>query len=324
MQYRTLNDLSALVNQCGSQMPRDIELIVGVTRGGMLLGSMLSLKSNLPLTDLRSFQRNEDLDPVTPRQGKPSPSKPHQARKVLLVDSSIATGKTMASAREAVASCFDGDVVTLAGFVNPENVSKVDICLEALPLPRFFEWSIMHHEIIGHACLDIDGVLCVDPTHEQNDDGERYIDFLKNAAPLHIPTTQALHLVTSRLEKYRKETEEWLERNGVQYGKLHMLNMASAEERRRANAHHVLKAEVYKNDPNALLFIESEPRQAVEILRISGKPVFCVDTNQMYLPEMLEELLSQQRRQSGFGIKRRIAAGLRLLTSRPRPGPVAA
>jgi uncharacterized HAD superfamily protein len=28
------------------------------------------------------------------------------------------------------------------------------------------------------ACFDIDGVLCADPLPEQNDDGEKYINFL--------------------------------------------------------------------------------------------------------------------------------------------------
>lgn len=322
MHYRTLSDLSALVNQAGSMIPRDVELIVGATRSGMLLASMISLKTNLPLISLRSFQSNQELDQSQPkRSGKPALRKPLDARKVLLVDDSLNSGNTMMQAKESISACYGGAIVTLAGFVNPDNLSKVDICLEPLALPRLFEWNLMHHEIIGHACLDIDGVLCMDPTPEQNDDGERYIEFLLNAAPLHIPSTEALHLVTSRLEKYRKETEEWLQRNGVRYGQLHMLDMATAEERRRANAHHKLKAEVYKNDPNATLFIESEHRQAVEILRISGKPVFCVDTNQMYVPAMLEELLRKQRRREGFGIKRMVAGRLRALLTRPSAVP---
>ncbi len=322
MHYRTLNDLSALVNQAGSMIPRDVELIVGATRSGMLLASMISLKTNLPLISLRSFQSNQDVDHSHLKRGSKSVlHRPLDARKILLVDDSLASGQTMDQARERISACYNGQVVSLAGFVNPDNIGKVDICLEPLALPRLFEWNIMHHEIIGHACLDIDGVLCVDPTPEQNDDGERYIEFLKNAAPLHIPSTEALHLVTSRLEKYRKETEEWLQRNGVRYGQLHMLDMATAEERRRANAHHKLKAEVYKNDPSATLFIESEHRQAVEILRISGKPVFCVDTNQMYVPAMLDELLKKQRRTEGFGIKQMVVGRLRALMPRPSAIP---
>jgi uncharacterized HAD superfamily protein/adenine/guanine phosphoribosyltransferase-like PRPP-binding protein len=319
MNYRTLNDLSFLVNRCASRVPRDIDLVVGVTRSGMLAASMIALKLNLPLTDLRSFERNDDIDQ---HETAPQPlqvlHKPQSARKVLLVDDTLDTGSTMTAAMQRVSRAFDGEIVTLAAFIVPDAESRVDAFLEVVPQPRFFEWNIMHHEIIGHACLDIDGVLCEDPTEEENDDGERYIRFLQAAAPLHIPTTHAAHLVTSRLEKYRKETEEWLDRHGVRYGQLHMLDLPSAAERRRLNAHHKRKAEVYRNDPNALLFIESEKRQALEILDYAQKPVFCIETNQMYVPGMPISELDRRRAlpKTGFGIKRRLTEGTRKLLGR--------
>ena len=48
--------------------------------------------------------------------------------------------------------------------------------------------------------MDIDGVLCADPTPEENDDGEKYRHFLLNAPPLFIPKVTIGTLVTSRLE----------------------------------------------------------------------------------------------------------------------------
>jgi uncharacterized HAD superfamily protein/adenine/guanine phosphoribosyltransferase-like PRPP-binding protein len=319
MNYRTLNDLSFLVNRCANKLPRDIDLVVGVTRSGMLAASMIALKLNLPLTDLRSFERNDDIDlNETIPQSPNALHKPQAARKVLLVDDTMDTGSTMTAAMQRIGRAFTGDMVTLAAFVVPEAEGRVDVFLEKLPQPRLFEWNIMHHEIIGHACLDIDGVLCEDPTEEENDDGERYIKFLQTAAPLHIPTTHAAHLVTSRLEKYRKETEEWLERHGVRYGQLHMLDLPSAAERRRLNAHHKRKAEVFKNDPEALLFIESEKRQALAILEYAQKPVFCIETNQLYVPGMPAAALDRRREapRTGFGIKRRLTEGTRKLLGR--------
>ena len=35
----------------------------------------------------------------------------------------------------------------------------------------------LNHTTLEKACFDIDGVLCVDPADEQNDDGENYTDF---------------------------------------------------------------------------------------------------------------------------------------------------
>ena len=46
----------------------------------------------------------------------------------------------------------------------------------------------MHHLWLASACVDIDGVLCIDPTAEENDDGPRYREFLSCAKPLYLPT----------------------------------------------------------------------------------------------------------------------------------------
>ena len=59
MNYRSLNDLSRLSTECASQIPDDIELVIGIPRSGMLVASIIALKQNLPLTDLYSFLRND-------------------------------------------------------------------------------------------------------------------------------------------------------------------------------------------------------------------------------------------------------------------------
>ena len=56
----------------------------------------------------------------------------------------------------------------------------------------------MHDEILGSACVDIDGVLCFDPAHAENDDGAAYTNFLNNVPPFLSPTRKIGTLVTSR------------------------------------------------------------------------------------------------------------------------------
>lgn len=130
------------------------------------------------------------------------------------------------------------------------------------------------------ACFDIDGVLCVDPTDDQNDDGPRYRDFILNADPLFIPKCKVGTLVTSRLEKYRKETEVWLKKNHVQYNKLVMLDLPDMKARQKANNHAVHKANTYKQG-DYILFFESSLNQALEINRITKKPVLCTENFEM-------------------------------------------
>lgn len=116
----------------------------------------------------------------------------------------------------------------------------------------------------------------------KNDDGPKYVDFLLHARPLYIPGYKIAALVTSRLEKYRPQTEQWLRENGVQYDKLYMLNVASKEERIRLGCHADFKAETYKRLDDCILFVESNSRQARQIAEKSGKPVICAETDEMF------------------------------------------
>ncbi|QJD57926.1 phosphoribosyltransferase [Pseudomonas sp. gcc21] len=273
MNYRSLNDLSTLINDHAGNFPRDVELVVGASRGGMLVANIIALKLNQPSTDLQTLLRSD----VLPETG---------AARILLVDDCLSNPHSLHQASEKLKQHCAASVTTLVAFAEREHVLDIDLVLEVLEHPRVYEWNIMHHPLVSQACFDIDGVLCVDPTQAENDDGPEYRNFLSATRPLHIPSLPVAHLVTSRLEKYRTETEQWLQRNGVRYGTLHMLDLPSAEERRRLNMHHKFKAEIYRNNPLAQLFIESEKAQAIEIMRTAGKPVFCIETNRMYVPGM--------------------------------------
>ncbi|KJH82994.1 phosphoribosyltransferase [Pseudomonas sp. KSR10] len=311
MNYRSLNDLSRLSTECASKIPNDVDLVVGIPRSGTLVASVIALKQNLPLTDLYSFLRNDDLKKGNTRTYKHADlTKPWDARKILLVDDSISSGNSMQAALVQVRSAYKGSVVTMAAFAERHNRNLVDVHLELVEQPRMFEWNVMHHPFLAQACLDIDGVLCVDPTLEENDDGPNYLQFLGCTRPLFIPSVKVAHLVTSRLEKYRAETEAWLERNGVQYGTLHMLDLPTAEERRRLNIHHKFKAEVYAKQPLTRLFVESEVRQAVEIMKLSGKPVYCIETNEMYVPGQVYNLKSNALRKS-YSLKAKLVGKAR-------------
>lgn len=319
MNYRSLNDLSRLSTECASHIPNDIDLVVGIPRSGMLVASIIALKQNLPLTDLYSFLRNDDLKKGNTRTYKHAELvKPQNAKKILLVDDSISSAKSMRAAQEQVRSAYEGTVVTMAAFAERHNRHHVDMYLELVEQPRVFEWNVMHHPFLAQACLDIDGVLCVDPTLEQNDDGHNYREFLSCTRPLFIPSVKVAHLVTSRLEKYRAETEQWLERNGVQYGTLHMLDLPTAEERRRLNIHHKFKAEVYAKQPLTRLFVESEVKQAIEIMKLSGKPVYCIETNEMYVPGQAYNLKANALRKS-YSLKAKLRGKLKSILSRWAP-----
>ena len=131
--------------------------------------------------------------------------------------------------------------------------------------------------------MDIDGVLCQDPSVEQNDDGPKYRDFLRTARSLWQPSATIGMLVTSRLEKYRDLTEIWLAKQGIKYQCLVMMQYSTMVERQKAKAYGTFKAEVYAHSDN-ILFIESSDEIAKEIAKKSGKPALCIESHCIYDP----------------------------------------
>jgi len=97
----------------------------------------------------------------------------------------------------------------------------------------------MHHNGLINACVDIDGVLCIDLTDKENDDVKKYIEFIRNEKSRIIPSSTIGYLVTARLEKYREDTEYWLNKVGVKYNNLIMMNLNSKRERQASGSHRI-------------------------------------------------------------------------------------
>lgn len=277
MYYRNVKDLNNIILQRLNIIPRDFDLIVGVPRSGMLPANLLALYLNRPYTDIHSFLNGH----IYKAGARSQFFDISEFKKILVVDDSIASGAAMVEVKESLKHLeTEFDIKYCAVYVIPGKEKMVDYFFEVVPLPRYFQWNILNHTTLEKACFDIDGVLCADPLPEQNDDGEKYIDFILNAPPLFIPGSKIGTIVTSRLEKYRKETETWLAANNIKYNELVMLDLPNMEARQRANSHGDHKAKAYLAKPY-VLFVESEYHQAVEINRLSKKPVLCTANFEM-------------------------------------------
>lgn len=287
MNFRTINDMDMLIRANLHRIPEDVELVVGVPRSGMLPATLLAVYLNLPLTDSMSLlsENNHAAASRSLRQkGKSNTTNIKDYKKILIMDDSCNTGLSINELKQEIAQIEDCSTEIIYGcvYAAPNAVQYVDLYFEVLHQPRVFEWNIMNHGIIERACLDLDGVLCIDPTNEQNDDGEKYIEFIKNAIPLWIPKFTIGAIVTSRLEKYRKETASWLDQHGVKYKNLIMLDLPTKEDRIRMGAHAPFKASIYNQIKGSALFIESDPAQAKFIANSTGKAVYCVSNNAFY------------------------------------------
>jgi hypothetical protein len=244
------------------RLPRDVDLVLGIPHSGLPAAWLVARALDRPCLELDAWLTSGATS------GAP-------ALRVLLVDDCVATGATMASATARIRERLpQANVVTVAIFGDVDAAAHADLVLEPCGVPRAFEWTLFREPLVGRSCYDLDGVLCPDPPADDDDDGARYLDFITTTPPLMIPSGRIRRIVTARLEKYRAPTEDWLHRRGIAFDELVMIDLPSAEERHRRGGLGLFKAEVYKGDPAAQLFIESNSQQARTIARRSGKPTF--------------------------------------------------
>lgn len=297
MNYRSVATLNRDIVRWIEQLATKYDLIVGVPRSGLLVGNLLALHLNLPLTDVSGLIDGRYLAGgarCTSSDGE-TLSIPNSTR-VLVVDDSVFSGRQLSLVRERLASVKLPYYINFgAVYVAPNQESSVDEYYEVVEMPRLFEWNILNHDFLKRACVDIDGVLCRDPREEENDDGDRYREFLENVPARVVPKFRIHKLVTCRLERYRNLTEVWLQRNGIEYDELVMWDLPDKAARLAAGSHGLYKAKVFAESA-ATLFIESSLEQALEIERQTGKYVFCVETSELVRPEVAEEHANKVRR----------------------------
>jgi uncharacterized HAD superfamily protein/hypoxanthine phosphoribosyltransferase len=295
MNYRSVADLSEAIYRNLHRLPRDVDIIVGVPRSGILAAAILALALNVQFTDVEGFLAGRLLATGRNRRRDIFDRSLSEMNNIVVIDDSVSSGASMSEAQVRIKAAYPNSRITFCAVYGITlDQPNVDIVLEVVPHPRLFQWNIFHHDLLRKCCVDIDGVLCADPTDAENDDGEKYIRFLSEALPMHTPTKKVGYLVTSRLEKYRRPTELWLERRGIAYDRLIMLDLPTMEERQRLRAHGQFKGEVFKRS-DALLFIESDRMQAALVSKISGKPALCVGTQEFFSPDPFSAIALLQK-----------------------------
>lgn len=270
MIIKTVTDLN---NEIVSNLDRikklNIDIIVGIPRSGMIPASIISTYLQLPLTDPINLLANKcyyKSGEVVSIDSK---------KNILLVDDSIDSGKSMKIAVDQLNNINHNIIRFAVWRSNNTSNNAIDMYCNTLNQPRAFSWNLWAHKSLSSWATDLDGVLCKDPTPEQNDRGEKYINFIKTATPLFPLKRKIKYIITGRLEKYRKETEEWLSKNNIKYGQLIMKTDESVKHARS-------KIEILKKLPDVTLYIESEYKQARDISAGTGLPVWCVDTQQFF------------------------------------------
>lgn len=249
------------------------DVIVGIPRSGMIPASLLATHLQIPLSDVESFARGFAFA----RSGNVIASGP----RILLVDDTSNKGMAMARAVERVTDRAAS--ITRLAIYGPyrEDKTVVDLYFADCPGPRVFQWNLWKHIRLPRWGFDFDGVFCRDPLKEENDDGSRYLSFMRNAEPMYSPLRPIGHIVTCRLEKYRGETIQQLRRYGIEYSSLTMMPYATKAERMAAGGRGEWKGGVAKQ-LGVEFFVESSPSQAKIIAQVAQIPVWCTSTQEVF------------------------------------------
>lgn len=269
------------------QIP-EFDAVCGVPRSGLIPAAYIALRRNLRMVPLNELLQNPDgvierspLRDVNPVMWY---KKPHGNRLLIVDDSTSATSVTFKELRHRLAHQTTLEIHYGAVYRATPS-SQVDHFYREVPMPRLFGWNWHRHWYLQQTLCDMDGVLCEDWKRrpEQNEDPE-FVRHVHEAKPLYIPGVPVRAIVTSRIERYREATVGWLARHGVKYGQLIMHPAATPEQRRAMNDHAERKAQAYAQDSAAVLFVESDARQAAIIAAKAQAPVLCTDTMTMISP----------------------------------------
>jgi uncharacterized HAD superfamily protein len=214
-------------------------------------------------------------------------------RTILVVDDVAGSGRAFREVKARFEEAgIRGNIVYCAIYAPMRHHPDVDVVLQVFSGSFMSQWNVMFHSMLDSACVDIDGVLCPNPAQHEDDDGPRYAEFLRDAPILMKTGGRIGYLVTSRRERYRAATVDWLSRNGVRFDKLVMW---PDDDGTGDSA--VFKAQVYK-ESGATLFIESEADVAERIAAISGRPVLSIATQQIVMPGELDPIWQKSSRTS--------------------------
>lgn len=269
--YVTIDQLAAdsqILFERVSHLP--IHRVVGVPRSGMVPATILATLLGVPLFGIfeGQFQPLQTGLRLRKRRGK-------NRGITLVVEDSCASGFSVSEVRQQLGQA-DG-LEFAAVYVTPGAQHQVDYHAKQLPLPHWFEWNMWDNpELIRGFRLasDMDGVICQDCPRRDDDDGGRYLSWMRGVRPIVYPRRYPLRaIVTARLEKYRGETEAWLKSHRVKYGRLIMGPWATKRERERSDIAGWKAEQVQRL--RTKVFVESCPHQARSISKHWGGPVIC-------------------------------------------------
>ena len=154
MNFITVAELNSDIVENLHNIPRNIDIIVGIPRSGMLVATLISLYMNKPLSDFDSFVQGRIYSVGETKNTSENETEYARIRKVLIVEDSSISGNSIRKARERLEAVNSKiEYVILAAYITKSTISLVDLYFKIVSPPRCFEWNFMHHRYMKEALL---------------------------------------------------------------------------------------------------------------------------------------------------------------------------
>lgn len=267
--FKSLRDLNRdIQTKLLPQLPRDIGIVYGIPRSGMIPASILATALGARLGMIGgapAFGDREKLKVL--REGA----------KILLVDDSIHSGKAMQVARSMLSP--GATVYTCAVYTRPRTLPLIDFYAEIVDGPRLFQWNFMGIRATATYTWGLDGVICERTGSDEDRSTEGGRDTIVDARPLYLPQVKVKAIVADRPESWRDATEAWLGRYGVQCERL-IMRSSTDPARGPLNSSADFKAEHYA--PESPLLVEGADSLARAIARLTSRPVLSIESMHLH------------------------------------------
>lgn len=254
-------------------LPWPIRGIVGLPRGGVMVGAMIASYLNVPLYVISPDGQLQ----AARSSGRRLNEDQYQTGPLVLIDDDTFSGLTI---RRAIAQ-LPADTLTAAVYCWSGGYQP-HYAVRRFPCTWLAEWRVFSSEwTVRRMAFDFDGVLCHDCEIDADDDGPRYLDFLRHARPLWLPRPHHVPLIaTARREAYRGETIRWLRRWGVVADQIVMGDWPNLAERSLDKVV-AMKSDAFFRSA-CTWFVESDPQQAQLIAARVARPVICPSAGRVF------------------------------------------
>lgn len=276
MQYRSVRDLAEHVREWSERLPPDLDLVVGIPRSGLLVANLLALYRNVAMTDVDGLLAGRLLSAGKRTGARPDILSDERRLRILVADDSLWSGGQLGQVRARIAAAnLPHEVMYGAVYVVPESTALVDTYHSKVPVPRVFEWNILHHpDALALSCVSFEALLGSPAPGQAAAAAEGSFP-----PPRLRPTHKIGCVVATQPPQVEARIAEWLGRHCVEYDDLVLVPPTATS----SDAVVREKAAIYRSR-RAWLFLEATHEAAARLALAAHRPVFALDTWDMLYP----------------------------------------